>query len=142
MCVIWNSKENNDEDVKKENFFSFSSLLRSEIPSAYFSSFFCRPEKVVTLFLFFFLSRSLSQLPSYPTALLSLCCRVKFLSLMRNLVRLLFLSLGRKKKKKRKLLFSLTLIPIGQFVFLYSSLALFFSRAHTNIFFLSRVKRK
>jgi hypothetical protein len=72
------SKENTDEDVKKENFFFFSSLLRSEIPSVYFSfsspyssSFFCRPEKVVILFFFSF-PLFLNYLASYPAALLFL----------------------------------------------------------------------
>ncbi len=104
------SKENTDEDVKKENFFFFfSSLLRSEIPSVYFSSsssssssFFCRPEKVVTLY--FSLALFLNYLASYPAALLflplplSLYCRVKFLSSKGNLIRLLFCLSDEKKR--------------------------------------------
>jgi hypothetical protein len=82
------SKETVDEDVKKKiSSFFFSSLLRLEIPSVYFSSSsfsFCRPEKVVTLF--FSRSRSLSRALSVSLSFnylasssFSIYCRVKFL---------------------------------------------------------------
>jgi hypothetical protein len=126
MCNM-ESKENTDEDVKR-NFFFFSSLLRSEIPSVYFSSssssssFFCRPEKVVTLF---FSLLFLNYLASYPS--LYSIYRVKFLFSRdeRQRWEILLSSFFLSVRKKRGCGDSLTLIPIGQFVF-FILLALFF----------------
>ncbi len=122
------SKENTDEDVKRNFLFFFSSSSSLGNPKRLLlSSFFCRPEKVVTLF--FLLSSSLffhNYLASYPS--FYSICRVKFLfsSDERRRWEILLGSLFVYQKKKEDAATRLVSYRLDN-LFYYSSRSFFFS---------------
>jgi hypothetical protein len=142
------SNEKTDEDVKKKISSFFYSLLRSEIPSVYFSfssssaSFFLSTGKSSHSLFFPALFVALFQLPSYPTALLSLYCRVKFPSSMGNLIRLLSCLSDEKKKGGCCCSRSLSYRLDNLFFFILLSLSFFYMNAHCRFSAGSKKKKK